>query len=122
MKPLNAHFALAAGLMVLLVSGAFADEAPALQHNPFSRPPSARTVIDFAGASNAGAPGVGINLMATMVVANKGLANVGGRILRPGDEVDGYSLLQVYEDRAVFLRDGKRLTIYVKPELVAEDE
>jgi len=106
----------------LAVSGTFAEEAPELQHNPFSRPPSERALFELTGTSSAAAPGVGINLMATMVVANKGLANVGGRILRPGDEVDGYSLLQVFEDRAIFFRAGKRLTIYVKPELVEEDE
>ena len=61
-------------------------------------------------------------LVATMVAANERLANLGGRVMRPGDEAFGHKLMQVFEDRAVFTRHGKRLTIYVKPDLVEEDE
>ena len=44
-----------------------------------------------------------------------GLANVGGRILKPGQSIEGLTLVKVYEDRAVFLYRGDRLTVYVKP-------
>ena len=52
-----------------------------------------------------------------MVSTGDRLANVGGRVLRPGDEVSGSKLLRVYEDRAVFLSNGKEVTVHVKPGL-----
>ena len=101
---------------------AVAAEPPALEKNPFSRPPSQRTILDQVGDDNGDGTSLDLVLMATMVAANERLANVGGRIVRPGDEVLGHKLLHVFEDRAVFARNGKRLTIHVKPELVEENE
>ena len=63
-----------------------------------------------------------LDLRATMVGTTDKLANVGGRVIRPGDEIQGYTLLQVYEDHALFVRDSNRLTIYVKPHLVEDDD
>ena len=99
-----------------------ATEPPTLAHNPFSRPPSAATFDDADVALEFDGTGPALKLLATMIGSNNRLANVAGRVLRPGDEVQGHSLLQVFEDRAVFLREGRRLTIYVKPELEEDDE
>lgn len=92
-----------------------------LSNNPFARPPStipedARPVVSADGSSQA------LDLRATMTASNSRLANVAGRILRPGDEVQGFTLLRVFEDRAVFIHQGKRLTIYVKPDLVEDND
>ena len=115
-------------MLLLIAAGSllpFAGEATAeptrLTHNPFSRPPSASTTNSADVVSRRNTPQV-LDLRATMVAKNNRLADVAGRILRPGDEVNGYELLQVFEDRAVFDSDGKRLTIYVKPELAKNDE
>ena len=105
----------------LLCAGALAAEPLPLTHNPFSRPPSAISP-DAARAVADGGPVQELDLRATMVASNDRLANVAGRTLRPGDEIQGYTLLQVFEDRAVFLRAGQKLTIYVKPDLVEDDE
>ena len=108
-------------LGTLLAAGVLAAEPAPLAHNPFSRPPSTvpqdimPLVTDDGTAQQ-------IDLRATMVAANDRLANVAGRTLRPGDEMQGYKLIEVLEDRAIFLRAGKRLTIYVKPDLVEDDE
>ncbi len=109
-----------AGLLVAL-SLAEAAEPPELERNPFSRPPSERTLpeVRMPGDDDNAA---GLVLTATMVAGRDRLANVAGRVLRPGDEIQGYSLVRVYEDRAVFDRNGKRLTIYVEPDLVDEDD
>ena len=53
-------------------------------------------------------------LQATMVGPVNRLANVGGRILKPGDDYQGYRLLTIHEDSVVFERRGETMTIYVK--------
>lgn len=110
-------------LVLPLLSGASleAKEPAPLANNPFSRPPSAVTRETRPSIAADGSIRQ-IDLRATMVAANSGLANVGGRILRPGDDTGAYRLLRVFEDRAIFLRDGKRLTVYVKPELIEDDD
>lgn len=44
------------------------------------------------------------------------LANVDGRILKPGDEYRGYQLVAIHERYAVFERGGETTTVYVKPD------
>ena len=61
-------------------------------------------------------------LIATMVSTMGSFANVEGIVMRPGHEVRGYVLKRVFEDRAVFERDGNELTVYVKPELEENNE
>jgi len=110
-------------IQALLVVPASASDAPPLKHNPFARPPAATAAgpgpgpvfSEFAGEA-------GVPLTATLVSKEGGLANVAGRIIRPGDEVDGYRLLEVFEDRAVFVKGAKKTTVYVKPELTEDDE
>ena len=110
-------------MIALLASGMTAASDPQeLRHNPFSRPPSERTITEPSVDGNTNAVAPAIDLRATMVAAKDRLANIGGRILRPGDDVQGYSLRQVFEDRAVFVREGKELTIYVKPDRMEDDE
>ena len=48
------------------------------------------------------------------------LANVDGRILKRGDEVEGYLLVAIHEQYAVFRRNGEDIEVYVKP--LAEDD
>ena len=93
---------------------AAADSPPDLSHNPFSRPsseviPVARDVRDDGDNTPETLP-----LLATMVGRVNRLANVGGRILKPGDDYQGYRLLAIYEDSATFKRGGQDITIYVK--------
>ncbi len=108
-------------LPVFVCTSTWATEPASLRHNPFSRPPS--EAVNDPGIGPAwGGTERDVDLRATMVASNGKLANVAGRILRPGDEINGLTLLEVFEDRAVFASDGRRLTIYVKPELVDDDE
>lgn len=108
-------------LAALLGVSVAAQEPRQLRHNPFTRPPSEST-RDIGETLLADGSVQPLDLKATMVASSDRLANVAGRILRPGDEVAGYTLLQVFEDRAIFSRAGKQLTIYVKPDLVKDDE
>ena len=103
---------------VLLVA---ADEPPALSNNPFSRPSSeVIRVDDFIVEADDGSVS-NIPLHATMVGSVSRLANVGGRVLKPGDDYQGYSLVAIHEQYAVFERAGRPITVYVKP-LLADNE
>jgi hypothetical protein len=91
-----------------------ADAPPELSHNPFSRPssefiPVAREVVDEGEKAPETLP-----LLATMVGQVNRLANVGGRILKPGDDYQGYRLLRIHEDSVVFERRGENITVYVR--------
>lgn len=110
------------GVAMILAGAAGASDRPALKYNPFTRPPSERTVPDFPRVARAEGVVQALDLRATMVGTRDRLANVGGRILRPGDEIQGYTLVRVYEDRAVFNRQGNQEIIYVKPDPVVSDE
>ena len=96
-------------------SGVSAGEPPALRHNPFARPPSA-VLPDDPSEQPPLNPDEMPALLATMVSTQGKLANVGGRILGPGDEIYGFRLLQIFEDRVVFERQGRRTTVYVRPQ------
>ena len=110
-------------LVLLPPSFRIADAAevpPALSHNPFSRPPS--EVIRDIRPDPAGKGRINfvLELQATMIGSVNKLANVGGRILKPGDEVHGYVLVAIHEQYAVFRKNGEDTTVYVKP--LAEDD
>ena len=112
---------LAIALTLLIDGTTSASEQRDLSHNPFARPPSQVTmeIRESVLADGTVAP---LDLRATMVGTRDKLANVGGRTVRPGDEIQGYTLLQVQEDKAIFMKDSNRLTVYVKPHLVEDDE
>lgn len=115
------YFNLAIALTLLLDANTSAGEPQRLANNPFARPPSEGT-MEVRNLLQADGSVVPLDLRATMVGTTDRLANVGGRIIQPGDEIQGYKLLQVFEDHAIFLRDSNRLTVYVKPHLVEDDE
>lgn len=114
--------ALMAGFLVSLTKFADADDAPPLVHNPFARPSSEITVVDRRSLASGDVTPDTIRLTATLVGAKNKLANIDGRVIRQGEEIDGFRLVEVHEDHAVFVRAGNRMTVYVKPDLVESDE
>ena len=90
---------------------------PTLEHNPFARPP----LSEIRVTRNADGDGLRsfeeLQVKATMVSGVRRLANVNGRVMRAGEELYGYKLLRVFENRAVFVKNGNQTTVYVKPEL-----
>jgi len=101
---------------------ASATEPPALKHNPFARPSTEGFSESGNDASGRRQSSEEFDLVATMVSKSSRLANVNGRIVRPGEEVAGFLLLRVLEDRAVFLKNRKQVTIYVRSESETADE
>ena len=89
-------------------------EPPALTNNPFSRPPS-EVIVSVTNPISAGpVSSEPLDLQATMIGTVNRLANVGGKILRRGDEIQGYVLVAIHERYAVFERNGEETTVYVK--------
>ena len=110
-------------LLVALLPVAHAtDEPPVLQHNPFSRPSSEVTRIERGPVDRDDGTDVALDLQATMIGNVNKLANVAGRILEPGDEIQGYVLVAVHEEYAVFKRDRRTITVYVRPHLAEDNE
>ena len=108
-------------VVLALCSVTHAQEPPRLSHNPFARP-SSKVTIPVRPRTRDDGSTQEIDLRATLVGSKVKLADVAGKVLRPGDEVQGYTLLQVFEDRAVFAKAGSRLTIYVKTDPEENDE
>ena len=112
----------AALFLALLTVARATDEPPALQHNPFSRPSSEVTRSERGAVDRDDGTGVALDLQATMVGNVNSLANVAGRILKPGDEIQGYRLVAIHESYAVFEKGGKTTTVYVRPHLAEDNE
>ncbi len=107
--------------LLLLSATAFASEPPRLEHNPFSRPPSQVRVGEFR-VETALRPATELVVTATMVSSGERLAHIDGRVLREGEEIYGYRLLRIHEDRAIFERNGETETVLVKPPQDENDE
>ena len=107
-------------LCLVLLAATASAEPPPLRNNPFSRPPVLTTADDVVPVDERS--NVPLRLVATMVGARNQIANVEGRVLRAGDEIRGYKLKRVFEDRAIFERNGNEIVVYVKPELENQDE
>ncbi len=106
-------------IALLLCASTALAEPPPLRNNPFSRPPA--PLISDAARPQGDTSTSPLIVIATMVSSTGAFANIEGQVLRPGQEVRGYVLKRVYENRAVFERDGNELTVYVKPELEEND-
>src|SRR5712691_3731843 len=90
-----------------------------LQHDPFARPA-------LAGLQHASRPGPARNgeptaastrrlkLQAVMVAGPKSIANVDGTMVRIGDQIYGYRLVEVHERGAVFEKNKTRVAVSIR--------
>ncbi len=90
-----------------------------LQHDPFARPA-------LAGLQHASRPGPARNgeptaastrrlkLQAVMVAGPKSIANVDGTMVRIGDQIYGYRLVEVHERGAVFEKNKTRFAVSIR--------
>ncbi len=107
--------------LLVLAASAYASEPPAIEHNPFSRPPSQVQVGEDRVITELRPP-TELVVTATMVSTGERLAHIDGRVLREGEEIYGYRLLRIDEDKAIFERNGETETVLVKPERDENDE
>ena len=109
-------------LCILVLSPAVcATEPPPLEHNPFSRPPS-QIPMGVDRVETLLRPATELVVTATMVSSGERLAHIDGRVLREGEQIYGYRLIRIHEDKAIFERNGETETVFVKPERDEDDE
>ena len=99
-------------------------QADMLKHDPFARPAFVRAPAP-AGPAGAGAsreappePPWEPDLAAVLVAGPTSAVNIDGTLVRIGEVVQGYQLVEVHEREAVFVRNKKRVTIALRPLLV----
>lgn len=109
---------LSAGLACL--PGLAPAQADGLKHDPFARP-----VLAPRPAPAAPVPGDSVKapvpepvwkpeLRAVMVAGPKSIVNVAGVLVRIGEQIDGYRLVEVHEETAVFVNNKKRVTLSLR--------
>ena len=104
-------------LLVLFTVDVVADEtAYVLQTNPFARPfvekPEQRDSVQEPEPSAL----QGLQLRAIMTAGPESLVNVGGKIVGIGEEIEGYRLVTVDHEQAVFSKHGKLITLTLNQE------
>ncbi len=100
-------------VMALTPGGTLANDSYVpLRINPFIQP---KTVAS-TGMTAQSDDGVSMQLRGIMLAGDHSLANIGGKIVGVGDEINGYRLITVNERGVVLDRDGTRKELGVRPE------
>jgi len=107
----------AACAAALLAVAARADDAP-LAKNPFVRPP----LVELAAPESVAAAPPPLEVRAVLSAGDASLVDVGGRIVRVGDEVDGYRLVAVSEEGARFVKEGHSFDVPLQARAVLAPE
>lgn len=96
-------------------------EPPKLTANPFSRPKNLASKR-APGPNTAGRTSVGNDrgLRAVLSGGNGGLANIGGALIETGSLFDGYLLMRIERDTAIFMRGGEEIRIEIGEDLPNE--
>ncbi len=94
------------------------EHGPSPRFDPFDRPvvPGGASARRTSVAPATWSPW----LKATLVAGENSFANLGGTVLKLGEETHGYRLLEVREWTAVFSKDGERVRLAVVPPLEPE--
>jgi hypothetical protein len=109
---------LSAGLLCL--PGLAEAQADGLKHDPFARPvlaPRPASVSSVPGNSvmaPVAEPAWKPELRAVMVAGPKSIVNVAGALVRIGEQINGYRLVEVHEETAVFVKNTKRVTLSLR--------
>jgi hypothetical protein len=82
-----------------------------LNRDPFRPPAEFATADNGRARPDALAISANPEIRGILYAGNNSLVNLSGKIIALGEEVDGYELLEVSENQAVFLRNGETLTL-----------
>lgn len=98
-------------IAVFFLRPAFAGDS--LKHDPFARPLLSAPLPSNTATSIAAEEEMPWNpqLIAVMVAGRNSLVNLDGIILKIGEELDGYRLVQVRDHEAVFKKGNKRIVL-----------
>lgn len=87
-------------------------ELASIGHNPFERPPSLLTPGATTNDATSTLMSAGrLELKAVLVAGSGSQANISGRIMTLGEEVDGYRLTSVSLDGVELRHDGEKLVL-----------
>jgi len=117
------------GLLIIVIAGWMvfaarlqADEAVyVLQANPFNKP-LIEEVVETKAVAKPEPSLIRLGLRATMVGKEESFANVGGMIVGIGEEIEGYKLVSVENEKAVFSKDGDSITLTLDSESNHEEQ
>jgi hypothetical protein len=99
-------------VMLLVILQASSAGGTTLSRNPFKSPlPKPGGAV--AQASDDASAETGLALKGIMIIGDQALVDLGGHILAIGEEAEGYTLMSVTEEQAVFLRQGRRVVMNV---------
>lgn len=107
-------------LKVLLAcwSGLAQAQTDGLKHDPFARPVlaprSASALPANAGNAPVPEPAWKPELRAIMAAGPNSIVNVEGVVVRIGEQINGYRLVEVHEETAVFVNNKKRVTLSLR--------
>ncbi len=105
-----------ANVALLLSCAACGANAGELSRNPFLPPADFNVVSAGNGASSVRQQNLEMRVSGILVAGDQALVSIAGQILAPGEEVNGYLLVEVTADRAVFQRGEELLTLNLYPE------
>lgn len=112
MRSRSRAFVQTLAVSVLLAPYGLADnERPRLRHNPFEGPRADAAYTGSASGRDSFRP----VLKATSNAGENSIANLGGVILRIGEEAHGYRLVSVSDGEAEFDRAGTLIKLKVAP-------
>lgn len=110
--------ALAAAFLIVYEASGAEDYTPG--QNPFVRPHlnSSSSAAPLEAAGGRWRP----DLRTILLAGDMSMVNVGGTILRRGDDLDGYRLVKIKEGEAIFTKDGESFRLLLTPDLEDENE
>lgn len=88
----------------------------AIKHNPFTRPDFSQRSQKVEEKEQAATPQALLHLRAVLYSSTTPLANINGRILAEGDEIDGFVLQEVTEDGAILSKDEVQIMLSMTQE------
>jgi hypothetical protein len=110
-------FCLLACLCSLTVMGGEFTQLNRVRHDPFQRPVIPQTSVAETEVSKPAAKQVWApKLTATLRAGRNSMANVNGKIIKLGETINGYRLIEVDERSAVFLKNKQRTHLTIDDE------
>jgi hypothetical protein len=101
---------------MLLSCTALVVSAGDLTRDPFQPPADFSLPSVVSGTSGVSQQTQEMRVSGILLAGDEALVSIAGRILAPGEEVNGYLLLEVAADHAVFQRGDELLTLNLYPE------
>ena len=101
------------GALLLLASGSLHANG-LLQFDPFSRLPELLPTPPSEAEPAEETLQWSPQLMATVVAGSRSMANVSGRLIRLGQKLEGFTLVEVDKRSATFEKDGEQHVLKIK--------